>query len=173
MFAYILLDSMTLEAPTLGIKSTLEHDPNAEEEVHIKLMDFETVCHSRHILNIEDEPIALTISLFGNSTKYLGIKAVVFNRTKLREDGVFLKVDTDEWKLSDKEIAELPKAKRKDKLRYYFSLPQILEEMGFEYIFRNLKFNQEKIPFIENPYGEATKVDIFSKWMLENTSVLN
>ena len=120
MFAYMLLDSMTLEAPTLGIKSTLEHDPNAEEEVHIKLMDFETVCHSRHILNIEDEPIALTISLFGNSTKYLGIKAVVFNRRKLREDGVFLKVDTDEWKLSDKEIAELPKAKRKDKLRYYF-----------------------------------------------------
>ena len=168
MFAYMLLDSMSLEAPTIGIKSSVEQDQNSEEEVHIKLMEFDTIWHTRHILNIEDEPIALTISLFGNNTRYFGIKATVFNRNKLREDGIFLKVETEEWRLSEKEITELPKAKRKDKLRYYYSLPQTLEEIGFEYVFRNLKFNHEKIPFIENPYGEATKVDAFSRWIFES-----
>lgn len=168
MFVYMLLDSMKLEMPTMSIKSSIPVDPDTEEEIHIKLMPIETICHVRHIVNIENEKLPLTISLIGNGQVYFGIKAVTFNRIKMCENGVFLRVDTEEWKLDDEAISQLQKHKRKDPLKYFYSLPAVLETKGFEFIFRNLKFNQEKLPFIENPFGDMTNIDVFSKRDLDN-----
>jgi hypothetical protein len=107
MFLWLLLDSMKLEMPTMGMKKTIHEDPDAEEEVHIKLVHIDTVCHARHIINHHSKKFMLTISLIANDKTYLGIKAWSFNRKSLREYGVFLRVDAQEWKLSPEEISKL------------------------------------------------------------------
>lgn len=168
MFTSMLLDCMTLEMPTMSIKTTLNEDQDAEEEVHIKFQPIREICHARHIINIENEKLPLTLSLIGNDRQYFGIKAVVFNRDKLREDGIFLKVRTEEWRFSDKYISELPKAKKKDKMLNNYILPLVLESNGFGYIFKNLKFNQNKVPFVENTFGEVTKIDAYYKLVNES-----
>lgn len=171
MLMSMLLDSMKLEMPTMSMKRSINEDPDAEEEIYIKLQQIDTVCHARHILNIENERFPLTISLISNDTKYFGIKAVVFNRKTLREEGVFLKVDTNEWKLDDEYINALPRHKKKDKLKYFYSLPTVLEDLGFEHVYRNLKYNQNKVPFIETAFGELAYIDVISKKDIENALV--
>ena len=163
MFASMLLDTMELEMPTINLQRDANEDSDAEEEVHIKLKNISTVCHARHIIDIEDWKVPLTISLIGNDEKYFGIKAVVFNRSKMKEEGVFLRVDTDEWRYDEDTIKKLPAARKKDKLKNFYSLPKILENTGFEYIYKKLKFDQEKVPFIENVFGDVTNIDVFPK----------
>ena len=75
MFLCLLLDSMKLEMPTMGMKKTINENPDAEEEVHIKLVNIATVCHARHIINHHNKKFMLTISLIANDKTYLGIKA--------------------------------------------------------------------------------------------------
>jgi hypothetical protein len=67
-------------------------DSDTEEEVHIKLRDLNMVCHQRHVVDIEGFAMPITMSLIGNNEKYFGIKAVVYNRIKRKEDGIFLRV---------------------------------------------------------------------------------
>lgn len=93
MFASMLLDTMFLEMPTMNIGRG-KNNPDAIEEVHIKLKELNIVTHARHIVNIEDSKMPLTISLIGNEERYFGIKAVIYNRSKNKEDGVFFRVDT-------------------------------------------------------------------------------
>lgn len=54
MFASMLLDTMELEMPTINLQRDANEDSDAEEEVHIKLKNISTVCHARHIIDIED-----------------------------------------------------------------------------------------------------------------------
>ena len=126
MFASMLLDSMELEMPTINLQRDANEDSDAEEEVHIKLNTISTVCHARHIIDIEDCKVPLTISLIGNDEKYFGIKAVVFNRAKMKEEGVFLRVDTEEWRYDEETIKKLPAARKKDKLKNFYSLPKMI-----------------------------------------------
>lgn len=170
MFTSFLLDTMELEMPTMNMQRNKNDDSDAEEEVHIKLKEIGIVWHARHIVDIEGTKLPLTISLIGNHEKYLGIKAVVYNRAKRKEEGVFLRVDTEEWRLDDEIIKGFPKARAKDPLKYYYSLPKILEEQGFEYIFKSLKFSQDKIPFIANELEEMTNIDVFTKKTLTRLS---
>lgn len=163
MFMSMLLDSMKLEMPTITIKKSINTDVDAEEEIHIKLAPIDTICHVRHIVNIENDTIPFTMSLIGNGEVFFGIKAVAFNRNTLTESGVFLKVETDEWRHTDEYISNLPRHSKKDPLKYYYSLGNVLTEKGFEHIFRNLNFNSDKVPFIENAFGDVTKIDVFTK----------
>jgi len=163
MFISMLLDSMKLEMPTMSLKRTVNDDPDAEEEIHIKLTNIETICHARHIITVDEKSLPLTISLVGNDRLYFGIKAVTFNRQELSEHGIFLRVDSEEWKYDQEYINKLPRGKKKESLKYHYSLPQVLEEKGFAYIFRYLKFNKEQIPFVENVFGDITKIDVFTK----------
>lgn len=80
MFASLLLDSMKLEMPTMSMKRSINDDPDAMEEIHIKLAPIDSICHVRHIVNIENQAVPLTISLIGNDKTYFGIKATIYNR---------------------------------------------------------------------------------------------
>lgn len=92
MFASMLLDTMFLEMPTINMGRNKNDDSDTEEEIHIKLRDFNIVCHQRHVVDIEGVAMPITMSLIGNHEKYFGIKAVVYNRMKRKEDGIFLRV---------------------------------------------------------------------------------
>ena len=171
MFLSMLLDSMKLKMPTINIKSS---NNDHEEEVFISLDNIQTVCNVRHIIDIDRKRLPLTISLIGNGlNKYFGIKAVTFHREKYREEGVFLRVETEEWKYNEEYIKRLAKHKKKDKLRHFYDLPQILEETGFEQIFSNLKFSQDRVPFIENKFGDVTKIDSFTRKDLNGSANYN
>ena len=62
----------------------------------------------------------------------------------------------------------MPRARRKDPLKYYYSLPEFLEEKGYDYVFRRLQFNGENEPFLENPFGDIVKVDVFDRRQARN-----
>jgi hypothetical protein len=168
MFASLLLDSMKLEMPTMSMKRSINDDPDALEEIHIKLASIDSICHVRHIVELENQTVPLTISLIGNDKTYFGIKATTYNRELRLEKGVFLRVDPEEWRHDENYISNLPKHKKKDPLRNFYTLPAELEERGFEYIFRNLKFNLDKVPLVENPFGDVTNIDVFTKRELDN-----
>jgi hypothetical protein len=168
MFTSLFLDSMKLEMPTMSMKHSINDDPDSFEEIHIKLASIGTISHVRHIINIENQTVPLTISLIGNDKTYFGVKATTYNRELKCEQGVFLRVDSEEWRYDEKYISELSKNKKKDPLKYLYSLPSKLEDRGFEYIFRNLKFNKDKVPFVENPFGDVTNIDVFTKHELDN-----
>ena len=82
------------------------------------------------------------------------------------------------FRLPQKEIDTLSRFKKRDPLKYLYVLSDQLQDKEFqldqdtgasinpywfESIFRNLTFNQEKIPFIMNPFGDVTNIDAFSK----------
>ena len=69
----------------------------------------------------------------------------------------------EEWVYDQQTINSLPKVKKKDPLKYFYSLPKYLEDKGFEFIYKNLKFNLDKVPFIVNNSGEFVHIDVFSK----------
>ena len=131
--------------------------------MHIKLKEISIVCHQRHVVEVDNIKMPMTISLIGNHENYFGIKAVIYNRQKRKEDGVFLRVSGDEWKYDEPTIKEMPPVRKRDPLKYFYSLPQHLEDVGFEYIYKNLRFNPDKIPFVENDLGELVNVDVFTK----------
>lgn len=67
----------------------------------------------------------------------------------------------DEWRLSEEEIGSLKRHKKQDPLKNMFKLPKYLEDVGFEYIYKNLRFDPDKVPFFENRSGEFVHVDAF------------
>ena len=162
MFMNFILDSMKLKMPTINMRSA-DDDPDQEEEVYISIENIQTVCNVRHIVNIDGKRLPITLSLIGNSEIFFGIKIVTYHREDYFEQGVFLRVDTEEWKYSDEYIAKMPRHYKKDKLYRFYELPTILEESGFEDIFTILKFNEDRVPFVENKFGEVTKVDALCK----------
>ena len=88
MFASMLLDSMAFEITDLNSLPNQSHN-SEPEEAKIK---FVIVCHQRHIIDVEGVKMPMSISLIGNHERYFGIKAVVYNRLKRKEDGVFFRV---------------------------------------------------------------------------------
>jgi hypothetical protein len=163
MFMAMFLDTMELEMPTMNMSRGKFDDSDAEEEIHIKLREISIVCHERHIVEVDGLKVPLTISLVGNHEKYLGIKAVVFNRFTKKEEGTFLRVETDEWRYDKDTIAKFPPVRKKDPLKYFYSLPKVLEENGFRFLFDSLKFSEDRIPYIKNELGQITNIDCLSK----------
>lgn len=169
MFMSMFLDCMQLEMPTMNMQRHKDEDSDMEEEIHIKLNPIETICHARHIVDIEGVKLPITMSLIGCGDRYFGVKAVTYNRDTLKEEGLFLRVETIEWLLDQAKIDELPKHRKKDKLKYFYSLPKLMEDQGFECIFNKLKFSQEKVPLIETPLGDLTDVDAFCERFYTNS----
>ena len=85
----MLLDSMKFELTDLNTVPNKPKDPNHLEEAKF---NFSIVCHQRHIVDIEGVKMPMSISLIGNNEQYFGIKAVIYNRLKRKEDGVFFRV---------------------------------------------------------------------------------
>ena len=112
MFMSMLLDCMVLEMPTINMQRHKNEDSDVEEEVHIKLKPIETIWHARHIVDIEGTKLPITMSLIGCGEKYFGIKTVIYNRESLKEEGLFLRVETDEWRLDQATIDALPKHRK-------------------------------------------------------------
>ena len=69
----------------------------------------------------------------------------------------------EEWKYSEDAINNLPNAKKKDPLKNFYSLPKYLEDRGFELIYKNLKFNPDKIACVENEENNYVNVHVFTK----------
>lgn len=168
MFLTMLLDTMVLEMPTMNTKHNKNEDSETEEEVHIMLRNIGIICHERHIVDVDGSKVPLTISLIGNQERYFGIKAVVYNRLKKKEDGIFLRVDTEEWKYAQEIIDTFPPVRKKDPMKYFYELPKLLDTKGFEFIYNNLKFSEDKIPFITNELGAITNIDSYSKRYLKS-----
>ncbi|CAI2371002.1 unnamed protein product [Moneuplotes crassus] len=166
MFANMVLESIVFDITDLN---QVPNQPKTEgpEEVKMKL---NIICHQRHVVDIEKFKMPMSISLIGNQENYFGIKAVVYNRRNRREEGVFFRINgilflklDYEWELPQAEIDALSKAKKKDPLKYFYSLPKYLEEKGFEYIYKNLRFDPDKVPFFENRSGDFVHIDTFEK----------
>ena len=60
----------------------------------------------------------------------------------------------------------------KDKLKYFYSLPNFLVENGFEIIYKKWKFSQDKIPLIENARGDLGDIDAFWRKFYFNDNLL-
>jgi hypothetical protein len=54
-------------------------------------------------------------------------------------------------------------------LKYYYKLPDFLEDKGYNYVFKRLQFNGDNEPFLEDPFGDIVKVDVFDKRQVENS----
>ena len=80
---------------------------------------------------MQNEKVIFTISLLGYKDQYFGIKATSFYKEKLAEKGVFFKINSmEDWALNieeSEEFIKLSKIKKNDKLKYYYTLPKILE----------------------------------------------
>jgi len=55
---------------------------------------FETVCFERSIIDIGKEKVPFTLSLIGFKDTYVGIKATAFFKNKLKEEGVFFRINS-------------------------------------------------------------------------------
>ena len=106
MFGSKYLDALQLDMPTMKLNKGDDEDSDFEETILIGEREIAILAHARQMIKFtKNQPSMLvTIELIALAkTEFFGLRVVQFNQANLQEDGFFIFIDTEVWKMSEKQ----------------------------------------------------------------------
>ena len=147
---------------TLYIPKDIE-ESTADEDIEIEIKPLVEVNYYRGLVG-SNYKFPITLTSVGFKSELIGIKAVVYDLAKIKENGMFFIVNPNEWAFSEEERKLVPKKKdyQKDELADFSWLPEKIKKKGYAILLSNIKVEENPIdgPTIvyKDKYG-LTNVD--------------